>query len=116
MTAGACQEHRRVPFHREAPALEVVIHSYRHRFGLVPGDPAYAVIETQLTAQPPITVAAVTIDGDRDGVDPGTAAHARKFTGPHDHRIFADTGHNLPQERPQEWARAVIDAKAMARG
>jgi pimeloyl-ACP methyl ester carboxylesterase len=94
--------------------VEVVIHSYRHRFGLVPGDPAYAVMETQLTAQPPISVATVTVDGDRDGVDPGTASHARKFSGLHDHRLFADTGHNLPQERPREWARAVIDARTMA--
>ena len=33
--------------------VDVVIHSYRHRYGLVPGDPAVAYIETQLTAQPP---------------------------------------------------------------
>ena len=44
--------------------VEVVIHSYRHRYGLVPGDPAYAEIETRLAAQPKITVPAVTIDGD----------------------------------------------------
>ena len=31
------------------------------------------------------------------------------------HRIFRQTGHNLPQERPEEWARAVLDARAMAR-
>lgn len=94
--------------------VEVVIHSYRHRFGLVPGDPAVAHVETQLVAQPPITVPAVTIDGDADGVNWGTAGHARKFTGPHEHRVFRDAGHNLPQEKPAEWVRAVIDAKAMA--
>ena len=38
--------------------VDVVIHSYRHRFGLVPGDPAYADIEQRLAAQPPITVPA----------------------------------------------------------
>ncbi|HSF95055.1 MAG TPA: alpha/beta hydrolase [Thermohalobaculum sp.] len=94
--------------------VAVVIHSYRHRFGLVPGDPGVAPIETRLTAQPPITVPAVTIDGDADGVNPGTAHHGPRFTGPHQHRVFARAGHNLPQERPREWAQAVLDARAMA--
>ena len=95
--------------------VEVVIHSYRHRYGLVAGDPAYASIETTLAAQPQIAVPTITIDGDTDGVNPGTAHHAKRFTGPHEHRIFADAGHNLPQERPEEWARAVIDAHKVAR-
>ena len=109
-------------FERTAKALdnpdfvEVVIHSYRHRFGLVAGDPAYASIETALAAQPPIAVPSITIDGDADGVNPGTANHAKKFAGPHEHRIFKGAGHNLPQERPKEWARAVIDARKMANG
>jgi pimeloyl-ACP methyl ester carboxylesterase len=96
--------------------VEVVIHSYRHRYGLAPGDPRYAAIEAALAAQPPIAVPAITIDGDADGVNPGSAHHAKKFTGRHQHRIFKGAGHNLPQERPEEWARAVIDARAMALG
>ena len=94
--------------------VDVVIHSYRHRFGLVPGDPTVAHIETRLVAQPPITVPAITIDGDADGVNSGTAHHAAKFTGLHRHRIFERAGHNLPQERPAEWVEAVLDARAMA--
>jgi pimeloyl-ACP methyl ester carboxylesterase len=95
--------------------VEVVIHSYRHRYGLVPGNPAYAKIEQALAAQPRIMVPAITIDGDADGVNPGTSNHARKFSGPHEHRIFRGAGHNLPQERPQEWTRAVVDARALAK-
>ena len=94
--------------------VEVVIHSYRHRYGLVAGDPAYAETEGRLAKQPPISVPAITIDGDADGVNPGTAHHAGKFTGPHEHRVFKGAGHNLPQERPREWAQAVIAARAMA--
>jgi pimeloyl-ACP methyl ester carboxylesterase len=94
--------------------VEIVIHSYRHRYGLVLGDPAVASIETQLTAQPPITVAAITIDGTGDGVSGSTKNHAKQFTGPHEHREFDSAGHNLPQERPKEWAAAVRDAKEMA--
>jgi pimeloyl-ACP methyl ester carboxylesterase/GNAT superfamily N-acetyltransferase len=94
--------------------VDVVIHSYRHRFGLADGDPAYADIERRLATQPPVRVPAVTIDGERDGVNFGTAHHARKFLGAHEHRVLAGTGHNLPQERPQEFAQAVLDARAMA--
>ena len=95
--------------------VEVVIHSYRHRYELAAGDPAYASIEAALAAQPPIAVPAITIDGDADGVNPGTAHQAGKFVGLHEHRIFKGAGHNLPQERPEEWARAVIDARNMAK-
>lgn len=94
--------------------VDVVIHSYRHRYSLVPGDPAVAHIETQLAAQPPITVPTIAIDGDNDGVIPGTRHHAAKFTGPFEYRLFKDAGHNLPQERPEEWVKAVLDARAMA--
>jgi pimeloyl-ACP methyl ester carboxylesterase len=96
--------------------VEVVIHSYRHRYGLAPGDPRYAPIEAKLAAQPVIAVPAITIDGDSDGVNPGTKHHAAKFVATYEHRIFRGAGHNLPQERPEEWAQAVIDARAMARG
>jgi pimeloyl-ACP methyl ester carboxylesterase len=97
--------------------VDVVIHSYRHRYGLAPGagDPRYDEIEIALAAQPPIGVPAITIDGDADGVNSGTAHHAKRFTGPHEHRIFKSAGHNLPQERPEEWARAVIDARSLAK-
>lgn len=96
--------------------VDVVIHSYRHRYGLVPGDPAVAHIETQLTAQPPISVPTISIDGDVDGVNAGTADQAVKFVGSHEHRVFKQVGHNLPQEAPEDWARAVLDARALALG
>ncbi len=95
--------------------VDVVVHSYRHRFGRAEGDPSVAAIEQALAAQPPIRVPTISIDGDADGVNPGTAHHAARFEGPHEHRIFAGAGHNLPQERPREWAQAVLDARAMAR-
>lgn len=97
--------------------VEVVIHSYRHRFGLVTGDPAYDDIERRLAALPPITVPAITFDGADDGVMMigGTAAHARHFTGPHQHRVVPGAGHNLPQEKPQDFARAVLDLVTSSR-
>jgi pimeloyl-ACP methyl ester carboxylesterase len=109
-----------VTFERSAAAfdnpdfVDVVIHSYRHRYALVDGDPAYAAIEAKLAAQPQIRVPTIAIDGDSDGVNPGTAHHASKFEGFFERRVFAGAGHNLPQERPAEWARAVIDLRKAA--
>ncbi|WP_342732321.1 alpha/beta hydrolase [Bradyrhizobium sp. B117] len=94
--------------------VDVVIHSYRHRYALVEGDPAYAGIEAKLAAQPQIRVPTIAIDGDSDGVNPGTAHHARKFEAFVERRVFAGAGHNLPQERPAEWAQAAIDARKAA--
>jgi pimeloyl-ACP methyl ester carboxylesterase len=96
--------------------VAVVIHSYRHRFGLVAGDPALEAIERQLAGQPPIAVPCITLDGDADGVlaPGGTAKHAPRFTGPHEHRTVPDGGHNLPQEMPEAFAAAILDVRAGA--
>ena len=96
--------------------VDVVIHSYRHRYGLVPGDPAVAHLEAQLAAQPTITVSTVTVDGADDGVSATTEHHASRFTGPHRHHVWAGAGHNLPQERPRRWVDAVLEARALAEG
>ena len=98
--------------------VEVVIQSYRHRFGLVAGDPALLDIEKRLAAQPAITVPSITFDGADDGVrPPATAAQqARHFTGPRVHRLVPGVGHNLPQEVPQLFADAVLELVASWRG
>lgn len=96
--------------------VDVVIHSYRHRFGLVAGDPSVAEMERRLATQPDIGVATITMDGDSDGVmgAGGTAHHARKFSGPHEHRVFPDMGHNIPQEAPEAFAQAVLDVRKVS--
>jgi pimeloyl-ACP methyl ester carboxylesterase len=88
--------------------VEVVIHSYRHRFGYAAGDPALEEVERRLAAQPAIRVPTVVLQGADDGVTPpsSTAAHAAHFGGPYDYRLVPGAGHNLPQEAP----RAVVDA------
>lgn len=104
-------------FDRTAPSfdnpdfVEVVIQSYRHRYALAAGDPAVEDIEQALAKLPPITVPAITLDGDADGVAAGTAGHARRFTGRHEHRVVPGVGHNLPQEAPEAFAKAILDLR-----
>jgi pimeloyl-ACP methyl ester carboxylesterase len=91
--------------------VDVVIHSYRHRYGLAEGDPKYAELARRLAAQPVITAPAITLDGDADGVVPATdgAASAAKFTNRRAHRVIPHAGHNLPQEEPEAFADAVME-------
>jgi pimeloyl-ACP methyl ester carboxylesterase len=88
--------------------VEVVIQSYRHRYGLAPGDPSLEAIEERLAAQPPITVPTIVLHGACDGVSrpQSSEGHARFFTGPYRRRVVPVAGHFLPQEAPG----AVIEA------
>ena len=97
--------------------VDVVIHSYRHRFGLVDGDPQFDHIERKLAAKPSITVPAITLEGDADGVSApkGSDAAAKNFTGRHENRVISNAGHNLPQEAPEAFAAAIVDIDAWTR-
>ncbi len=55
------------------------------------------------------------MEGDANGAPhPEPTAYAKQFGGPYQHRtIRGGIGHNLPQEAPREFARAVIDAAAL---
>jgi len=94
--------------------VDVVIHSYRHRMGLADGFARYREIENRLASLPPITVPAITLDGDADGVVPATdgKSSAALFAGRRTHRIVDGVGHNLPQEAPRAFADAVLDLLA----
>jgi pimeloyl-ACP methyl ester carboxylesterase len=106
----ACFERTAIA-HDNPDYVDVVIHSYRHRYGLAEGDPRYADIERRLAALPPIAVPTVTLDGAGDGVAPATdgSRNASKFTGRRVHRVVPRVGHNLPQEAPEAFAAAVME-------
>jgi pimeloyl-ACP methyl ester carboxylesterase len=90
--------------------VDVVIHSYRHRYGYVAGDSAYEAIEQQLATQPPITVPTIALWGGDDGVGLASAedADARRFTGGYRRVVLPGVGHNIPQEAPRETAEALL--------
>ena len=90
--------------------VDIVIHSYRHRYGGIAGDPALDAIEARLAAAPLITVPTIVLEGADDGVDPPAPVDdgARHFSSHYQRRIIAKAGHNLPQEAPAAFADAIL--------
>ena len=105
----ATYEHTAASFDN-ADFVDVVIHSYRHRFGLVPGDPAFEDTERRLTEQPLIAVPTIVLHGADDGVTSVDSSehHRRFFTAVYERRVISAVGHNLPQEAPHDFAAAVL--------
>jgi pimeloyl-ACP methyl ester carboxylesterase len=105
-------------FDRSAAAFDnpdhvaVVIHNYRWRLGLANGEPKYDDLERRLAEFPVITVPTITLEGDANGAPhPEPAAYAKMFSGKYEHRtVTGGVGHNLPQEAPQAFAQAIVDA------
>lgn len=93
-----------------ADHVSVVIHNYRWRLSLAKGEPRYDDLEKKLAAAPVITVPTITIGSDFDGAAADGAAYRAKFSGKYEHRIFRGIGHNVPQEAPQDFVKAVVDA------
>jgi pimeloyl-ACP methyl ester carboxylesterase len=91
--------------------VDIVIHSYRHRFGYAPGDPAFELIEQRLATRPKIAAPTIVLHGEGDGVGPPTAtdAQARFFTGPYQRRLIPVIGHDVPQEAPKETVAALLE-------
>jgi pimeloyl-ACP methyl ester carboxylesterase len=97
--------------------VAIVIHNYRWRQGLAQGEAQYKAIEEQLAKGPIITVPAITLEGDANGAPhPQPAAYASKFSAKYANRIIGGgVGHNLPQEAPQAFVDAIIDADGYTR-
>lgn len=117
-TASPTWQFDEATFARTAPALDnpdhvaIVIDNYRWRLGLSAGERAYDALERRLAAFPLIAVPTITLEGDANGAPhPEPATYEKKFSGPYVHRtISGGIGHNLPQEAPEAFAQAVIDA------
>lgn len=91
--------------------VAIVVHNYRWRIGLADGEARFDALEARLATAPEITVPTITMEGDANGAPhPDPAAYARKFVGKYQHRnVDGGIGHNLPQEAPAAFARAVLD-------
>jgi pimeloyl-ACP methyl ester carboxylesterase len=91
--------------------VDVVIQSYRHRYGYAPGDPALEPIEQRLAKLPKIASPTIVLQGEGDGVNSASAVdtQARYFTGRYRRRLIPKIGHNVPQEAPQAVAAALLE-------
>ncbi len=92
-----------------------MIHNYRWRLGLAQGEAKYDDLEKRLAAAPVIAVPTITLEGDANGAPhPDASSYARKFSGRYAHRVIdGGIGHNLPQEAPQAFAQAIVDADSL---
>ena len=109
-------------FDRSAKAFDnpdhvaVAVHNYRWRLALADGERRYDDLEKRLAQAPVITLPTITMEGDANGaphLEP--AAYAKKFSGRYAHRdLSGGIGHNLPQEAPEAFAKAVVEADGWA--
>jgi pimeloyl-ACP methyl ester carboxylesterase len=104
-------------FHKSAASfnnpdhVNIVIHNYRWRLGLVDGEKKYGDLEKRLAETPVITVPSITLEGDANGAPHADSnAYVKRFSGKYAHRtINGGIGHNLPQEAPKDFADAIIE-------
>lgn len=107
-------------FERSAAAFDnpdhvaIVIHNYRWRLGLAAGEQQYDAFEERLAQAPVIGVPTITLEGDANGAPhPDASVYATMFPARYAHRVVTGgIGHNLPQEAPQAFADAVVEADA----
>jgi pimeloyl-ACP methyl ester carboxylesterase len=105
-------------FDRSAAALDnpdqvaIATHNYRWRLDLAKGETKYDALEKRLAQFPPITVPTIALEGDANGAPhPQPQAYAKRFAGKYQFRLVTGgIGHNLPEEAPQAFTQAVIDA------
>src|SRR5258707_5026222 len=82
--------------------VEIVIHSYRHRHGAAPGDPALESMEQRLAGQPIIQVPTIVLHGEGDGVHPPerSAGQEKLFSGHYERQLIPRAGHLFPRDAP----------------
>ena len=109
-------------FNQSAKALEnpdhvaVTISNYRWRLGLEKSEQRYDAYEKKLATLPVIGVPTITIEGDNNGAPhPTPSTYRAKFSGKYEHRTFTgNIGHNPPEEAPDNFVKAVVDAAKMS--
>lgn len=91
--------------------VSTVIHSYRHRYANVNGDPALEELETLLAKKPAIRCPVIVLHGDEDQVTPPSMSDGQEqfFTGFHERRVLSQVGHCPPAESPDTVSRAIED-------
>ena len=93
--------------------VDVTIHSYRHRYGNAPGDPAHEALEARLAGNPIIAAPTIVLHGEDDGVGSPASSLPRDrfFTGRCERSLIPRAGHFLARENPMDVVNAVLRLK-----
>ena len=91
--------------------VDVTLHSYRARWDEAEPDPASVWLEEKVKATRALSLPALYIQDEVDGVDPPAAAKAvpDKFAGPFEFVTLPGVGHFAQREAPDAVARHLID-------
>lgn len=94
----------------------LVEHSYCHRTGEAQGDPRYEEMENRLCRKPKIKVPSMILLGSGDQVTcPAYSADDdRMFSRLIEKKILPGVGHNVPQEAPAAFAKAIAELADLA--
>ena len=93
--------------------MRISLSNYRWYLGLESSERKYDELEKKIATFPTIACPTITLEGDADG-----AAHAEPErlcrevrVGRYEHRNITTgrIGHNLPQEAPEAFAKAIVD-------
>jgi len=102
-------------YERTADAFEttdfadVVLHSYRHRWGFAPTGPGAEADEAALAALPRLMVPTLVVHGDADGATllEATADREPFFGARYERQILPGVGHFVQREAPDRLAAAI---------
>jgi pimeloyl-ACP methyl ester carboxylesterase len=89
--------------------VEIVVHSYRHRYGAAAGDQNLQAIEQKLAGQPKISVPTIVLHGEGDGVHPPALSEGQEkhFSAHFERRLIPTAGHLFPREAPDAVVSAI---------
>ncbi|MCD0501688.1 alpha/beta fold hydrolase [Bordetella petrii] len=89
---------------------DVVLHSYRHRWGFVEGDPEYADDEARLSPPPVLTVPTLVLHGGADTCNHPDSSLGRDhfFRERYERLVIDGVGHFPQRESPQRVSRAIL--------
>jgi pimeloyl-ACP methyl ester carboxylesterase len=90
---------------------DVVLHSYRVRWGHAVPDPHYSALEAQFDPAPRQRVPTLTLHGALDPVNSPQMSEGKEayFAGPYARRLIEGAGHFPQREIPVETARHVVE-------